>query len=134
MPSPDTKLGALNSDRSDAMLRIVRFFQDMRDFAHKRLTTTVEEDKSVQEHFEDVKIREEKALSEKSQLQQKLKLDRLQRQRQVCHSFFFGLICLCTLFVYSLFTHLYFVGTVECGDRARRTFVTGVRPHGTLLA
>ena len=105
MPSPDTKLGALNSDRSDAMLRIVRFFQDMRDFAHKRLTTTVEEDKSVQEHFEDVKIREEKALSEKSQLQQKLKLDRLQRQRQVCHSFFFWIdlfmYIVCLFFIHS---------------------------------
>lgn len=36
----------------------------------------------VQEHFEDVKLRQEKAQNEKAQLQQKLKLDRMQRQRQ----------------------------------------------------
>jgi hypothetical protein len=35
----------------------------------------------VQEHFEDVKLREEKAMSEKQQLQQKLKLDRTQWQK-----------------------------------------------------
>lgn len=82
LPAAEAKLVALGGERSDAMLHIVKLFQDVRDFGHKRLTTTVEEDKSVQEHFEDVKIREEKALSEKAQLQSKLKLDRLQRQRQ----------------------------------------------------
>lgn len=35
-----------------------------------------------QEHFEDVKLREEKAMSEQQQLQQKLKLDRIQWQKQ----------------------------------------------------
>lgn len=36
----------------------------------------------MQEHFEDVKLREEKAVSEQQQLQQKLKLDRIQWQKQ----------------------------------------------------
>jgi hypothetical protein len=36
-----------------------------------------------QEHFEDVKLREEKAMSEKQQLQQKLKLDRTQWQKHL---------------------------------------------------
>ena len=38
--------------------------------------------KFTQEHFEDVKLREEKAMSEQQQLQQKLKLDRIQWQKQ----------------------------------------------------
>ena len=139
----------MGSERSAAVAHVVRVLEDMRDHAKKRLTTTVEEDKSVQvgkeacvsislhvilscalaavaalslqrgcmsveaaadggmsiagsggkhvvaacyahlqpeavmqEHFEDVKLRQEKAQSEKAQLQQKLKLDRMQRQRQ----------------------------------------------------
>jgi IQ domain-containing protein D len=82
LPAAEAKLGALAGERSGGALHVLKLFKDVRDFARKRLTTTVEEDRSVQEHFEDVKIREEKALSEKSQLQQKLRLDRLQRQRQ----------------------------------------------------
>jgi hypothetical protein len=74
---------ALDGEPSDSMLHMITLFKDVAQFAHKRLTTTVEEDKSVQEHFEDVNIREEKAVSEKLQLQQKLKLERLQRQRQL---------------------------------------------------
>lgn len=121
------------------MLHVINLFKELREVAHKRLTTTVEEDRraqvltrcqhsrcqllphcslqptcewltgrhlvssnvqkalchgiwlrrkchkisaAMQEHFEDVKLREEKAMSEQQQLQQKLKLDRIQWQKQ----------------------------------------------------
>ena len=82
LPAAEAKLISLNADRTDAMLHMLKLFKDVSDFAHKRLTTTVEEDRSISEHCEDVRIREEKAVSEKLQLQQELRLDRLQRQRQ----------------------------------------------------
>eukprot|EP00892_Ulva_mutabilis_P009166 jgi/Ulvmu1/6621/UM003_0258.1 len=78
----EAKLTTLHCDRPDSMLHVINLFKELRDVAHKRLTTTVEEDRRAQEHFEDVKLREEKAMSEQQQLQQKLKLDRIQWQKQ----------------------------------------------------
>ena len=85
----------------------------LRHFAQKRLTTTVEEDSSNREYFDEVKVRrvctnectmlsigrtfwcvltcdhdvtpqerEERAVSEKIQLEQKLKLQRVELQKQ----------------------------------------------------
>lgn len=82
MPECEGKLAALQGERSHGVQHALRLLAHIRDFAHKRLTTTVEEDRSVREHFEDVRLREEKAVSEKQQLQQRLKLERMQRQRQ----------------------------------------------------
>lgn len=127
----------LHCDRPDSVLHVINLFKELREIAHQRLTTTVEEDRRaqvitgrqssflwpcaymrtrlllrscfqhsasaakplsslisifrrskfesqtcLQEHFEDVKLREEKAMSEQQQLQQKLKLDRIQWQKQ----------------------------------------------------
>jgi hypothetical protein len=83
IPDAEAKLMTLQGDRSDGILHVIRLLKDMKEYALKRLTTTVEEDKSVHEHFEDVKTREEKAVSEKQQLQQRLKLERLQCQKQL---------------------------------------------------
>jgi IQ domain-containing protein D len=83
IPDAEAKLMTLQGERSDGMLHAIRLLKDMKEFALKRLTTTVEEDKSVHDHFEDVKMREEKAVSEKQQLQQRLKLERLQCQKQL---------------------------------------------------
>jgi hypothetical protein len=38
---------SLHSDRSDAVLHIISLFNELRSIAHKRLTTTVEEDNSA---------------------------------------------------------------------------------------
>ena len=73
---------ALHVERTDAALQVVEIFKQLRDFTHSKLTATVEEDNSQREHFEEIKIREEKAMSEKQQLQQKLKLERIERQKQ----------------------------------------------------
>lgn len=82
VPECEGKLAALQGERSEGVQHAVDLLAHLRDFARKRLTATVEEDRSVREHFEDVKLREEKAVSEKQQLQQRLKLERVQRQRQ----------------------------------------------------
>jgi len=50
---------------------------------HKRLHTTVEEDTSNREHYQEVREREERAAAEREQLEHKLKLQRVERQKQV---------------------------------------------------
>jgi transcription initiation factor TFIID subunit TAF12 len=81
-PAIEARLMALHAERTDAMLHLIHVFTEIREIAQKRLNTTVEGDKTLQQHFEDVRIREEKAMSEKQQLQQQLKLDRIQWQQQ----------------------------------------------------
>ncbi|GAX78075.1 hypothetical protein CEUSTIGMA_g5517.t1 [Chlamydomonas eustigma] len=81
--SPSTqRLQRLHTDRSEGMLQVLSYMTKLRHYAQKRLTTTVEEDNSNREYYEEVKEREERAVSEKIQLEQKLKLQRVELQKQ----------------------------------------------------
>jgi len=77
-----TRLQTLHTERSPALLQVLSYFERLRQYAQKRLTTTVEEDNSNREYFEEVKEREERAVAEKLQLEQKLKLQRVELQKQ----------------------------------------------------
>lgn len=81
--SPSTaKLQKLHTERSPAMLQAIAYLTKLRQCAQKRLTTTVEEDNSNKEYYDEVKDREERVVSEKLQLEQKLKLQRVELQKQ----------------------------------------------------
>ncbi|KAG1671905.1 hypothetical protein FOA52_003472 [Chlamydomonas sp. UWO 241] len=81
--SPATgKLQRLHTERSVAMLQFIEYVEKLRHYAQKRLTTTVEEDSSNREYYEEVKEREERAVAEKIQLEQKLKLQRVELHKQ----------------------------------------------------
>ena len=58
-----------------------RLLLQLRVFAQKRLTTTVEEDSSNREYYDEVREREERAVSDKTQLEQKLRLQRVELQK-----------------------------------------------------
>lgn len=77
------RLQFLASDRSAGIMQVIQMFEKLRQFAQKRLTTTVEEDNSNRDYFEEVKEREEKAVSEKLQLEQKLRLQRVELTKQM---------------------------------------------------
>ena len=64
------------------MLQVISYMTKLRNFAQKKLHTTVEEDNSNREYFQEVKEREERAVSEKVQLEQKLKLQRVELAKQ----------------------------------------------------
>jgi len=76
------RLQALHTERTPGMMQVLNFMERLRGQAQKRLTTTVEEDASNREYYEEVKAREEKAVSEKIQLEQKLKLQRVELARR----------------------------------------------------
>lgn len=59
------------------MLQVISYMTKLRHYAQKKLHTTVEEDSSNREYFQEVKEREERAVSEKVQLEQKLKVGTL---------------------------------------------------------
>lgn len=81
--APGTRqLQQLHTDRSTGMLQALSYAERLRQYAQKRLTTTVEEDNSNREYYDEVREREEKAVNEKVQLEQKLKLQRVELQRQ----------------------------------------------------
>jgi len=81
--SPATpKLKKLQMEPSPGMTQVTSYFSKLRRFAQKRLTTTVEEDSSNRQYYEEVKEREERAVSEKIQLEQKLKLQRVELHKQ----------------------------------------------------
>lgn len=50
----------------------------LREFGAKRLTTTVEEDASNREYYDEVREREERAVAERTALEQKLRLQRVE--------------------------------------------------------
>uniref|UniRef100_A0A7S0VE46 Dynein regulatory complex protein 10 n=1 Tax=Polytomella parva TaxID=51329 RepID=A0A7S0VE46_9CHLO len=70
------RLQSLPYERTYGMLQCLDYFQKLRQFAAQRLTTTVEEDSSRRDYFEEVKEREERAVAERLQLEQKLRLQR----------------------------------------------------------
>ena len=80
--SPSTAKLQRLSERSPAMLQVISYMTKLRHFAQKKLHTTVEEDNSNREYFQEVKEREERAVSEKVQLEQKLKLQRVELAKQ----------------------------------------------------
>ena len=55
----------------------------LRDKFNKRLSTTVQEENSNRDHFEEVQRREEKAGKEKLSLEQQLGLEKKERRRQM---------------------------------------------------
>eukprot|EP00803_Ostreobium_quekettii_P003252 evm.model.scf_876.1 EVM.evm.TU.scf_876.1 scf_876:2363-5648(+) len=82
-PEVEAKLRGLQARQSPATTQLISTFEKLRAAIQKQLTTTVEEDTSNQEHFHLVKEREERAFSEKTQLEQKIKLQRIERQKQL---------------------------------------------------
>ncbi|KXZ42754.1 hypothetical protein GPECTOR_120g421 [Gonium pectorale] len=75
------RLQVLPYERTPGILQAVQYFEQLRQFAQKRLTTTVEEDSSNREYFEEVRDREERAVAERLQLEQKLRLQRVELQK-----------------------------------------------------
>ncbi|KAG2427718.1 hypothetical protein HYH02_014549 [Chlamydomonas schloesseri] len=75
------RLQVLPYERTYGILQTLQYFEQLRQFAQKRLTTTVEEDSSNREYFEEVRDREERAVAEQEQLKQKLKLQRVELQK-----------------------------------------------------
>ncbi|GMH34105.1 hypothetical protein BSKO_01939 [Bryopsis sp. KO-2023] len=76
-------LSSVTPEVLESAAQVKDVLDQLRACTHKQLTTSVEEDKSNQEHFQEVKEREERAFSEKTQLEQKLKLQRIERQKQL---------------------------------------------------
>ena len=74
-PAPEPQ--PLNPQLCSATLR------KLRDKFNKRLSTTVEEENSNRDHFEEVQRREEKAGKEKLSLEQQLGLEKKERRRQM---------------------------------------------------
>lgn len=76
-----TRMQVLPYERTFALLQVLDYFGKLRIFAQKRLTTTVEEDSSNREYYEEVSEREERAVSDRTQLEQKLRLQRVELQK-----------------------------------------------------
>eukprot|EP00197_Chlamydomonas_leiostraca_P010854 CAMPEP_0202879782 /NCGR_PEP_ID=MMETSP1391-20130828/34099_1 /ASSEMBLY_ACC=CAM_ASM_000867 /TAXON_ID=1034604 /ORGANISM="Chlamydomonas leiostraca, Strain SAG 11-49" /LENGTH=307 /DNA_ID=CAMNT_0049562183 /DNA_START=172 /DNA_END=1095 /DNA_ORIENTATION=+ len=75
------RLQTLHTERSPGMSQVTNFFERLRSHTQKRLTTTVEEDASNREYYEEVRAREEKAVAEKTGLEQKLRLQQVELAR-----------------------------------------------------
>eukprot|EP00193_Tetraselmis_chui_P021668 CAMPEP_0177794466 /NCGR_PEP_ID=MMETSP0491_2-20121128/25668_1 /TAXON_ID=63592 /ORGANISM="Tetraselmis chuii, Strain PLY429" /LENGTH=368 /DNA_ID=CAMNT_0019317139 /DNA_START=58 /DNA_END=1166 /DNA_ORIENTATION=- len=71
-PTAESKLSAMQKERSPAMMSYLQTFEKLRQTAYKKLTTTVEEDNSNREHFMEVCMREKKALEQRNTLEQQL--------------------------------------------------------------
>ncbi|KAK9816570.1 hypothetical protein WJX72_002085 [[Myrmecia] bisecta] len=82
LPSAEAGLRSLKGERPAANLQAIAALEKLRHIAYKKLTTTVEEDNSNREHFEEVCRREKKAMKEKLTLEQQLRLDRRERLNQ----------------------------------------------------
>uniref|UniRef100_A0A7S3QTW1 Dynein regulatory complex protein 10 n=1 Tax=Dunaliella tertiolecta TaxID=3047 RepID=A0A7S3QTW1_DUNTE len=77
-----SRLQTLHTRRSPAITQVINFLERLRGYTQKRLTTTVEEDASNREYYDEVRTREEKAVAEAQALEQKLKLQRVELTRQ----------------------------------------------------
>lgn len=82
-PTAESKLSAMQKERSPAMMSYLQTFEKLRQTAYKKLTTTVEEDNSNREHFMEVCMREKKALEQRNTLEQQLALQRRERQKEM---------------------------------------------------
>mmetsp|Transcript_7603 Transcript_7603/g.13085 ORF Transcript_7603/g.13085 Transcript_7603/m.13085 type:complete len:364 (-) Transcript_7603:224-1315(-) len=72
-------------ERSHGITELINILIAVKDRTYKRLTTTMEEENSEQDHFEEVCRREERAGKERQTLEQQLQLDRRERSKQVNH-------------------------------------------------
>ncbi|KAL3152562.1 hypothetical protein ABBQ32_001587 [Trebouxia sp. C0010 RCD-2024] len=79
-PEAEAKISAVYSERSLTMLNMLSQLDRLRAIMQKKLTTSVEEDASVSEHYNEVCKREARAMKEKQTLEQQLRLDRRERQ------------------------------------------------------
>ncbi|KAK3233691.1 hypothetical protein CYMTET_56025 [Cymbomonas tetramitiformis] len=85
-PHLESKLAQLFHDsRSQGMLNFIHTLEKVKTTTYKRLTTTVEEENSERDHFEEVCKREEKAGKERQSLEQQLRVERRERQKQLNH-------------------------------------------------
>lgn len=82
-PQAEAKLSAMQKDRSPAMVDVLKTIEKLRSTFYKKLTTTVEEDNSNAEYFEEVCQREEKAKKEQLTLEQRLRLESRERHKAV---------------------------------------------------
>eukprot|EP00232_Nephroselmis_pyriformis_P022296 CAMPEP_0182866424 /NCGR_PEP_ID=MMETSP0034_2-20130328/8197_1 /TAXON_ID=156128 /ORGANISM="Nephroselmis pyriformis, Strain CCMP717" /LENGTH=341 /DNA_ID=CAMNT_0024998751 /DNA_START=201 /DNA_END=1222 /DNA_ORIENTATION=+ len=82
-PAAAAKIETLQTERSPATIYLSATLKKLRDKFNKRLSTTVEEENSNRDHFEEVQRREEKAGKEKLSLEQQLGLEKKERRRQM---------------------------------------------------
>eukprot|EP00239_Pterosperma_sp_CCMP1384_P001016 CAMPEP_0197852814 /NCGR_PEP_ID=MMETSP1438-20131217/21474_1 /TAXON_ID=1461541 /ORGANISM="Pterosperma sp., Strain CCMP1384" /LENGTH=359 /DNA_ID=CAMNT_0043467007 /DNA_START=334 /DNA_END=1410 /DNA_ORIENTATION=+ len=82
----EAKLAQLfQEERSQGTLELISTLEKVKASTFKRLTTTVEEENSERDHFEEVCKREERAGKEKQSLEQQLRVERRERSKQVNH-------------------------------------------------
>ncbi|MEW5310302.1 MAG: hypothetical protein WDW38_002114 [Sanguina aurantia] len=72
------RLKALHMGRSPAMEQVLSVFERLRHHTHSQLTRTVEEDASDRAHVAEVRGREERSVADRLQLEQKLRLQRVE--------------------------------------------------------
>eukprot|EP00241_Pyramimonas_parkeae_P005339 CAMPEP_0114239084 /NCGR_PEP_ID=MMETSP0058-20121206/8262_1 /TAXON_ID=36894 /ORGANISM="Pyramimonas parkeae, CCMP726" /LENGTH=357 /DNA_ID=CAMNT_0001351223 /DNA_START=139 /DNA_END=1212 /DNA_ORIENTATION=+ len=72
-----------HEERSMGMMELIAILEKVRARTQKSLTTTMEEENSEKDHFEEVCRREEKAGKERQTLEQQLRVERRERSKQV---------------------------------------------------
>ncbi|MEW5307046.1 MAG: hypothetical protein WDW36_009466 [Sanguina aurantia] len=72
------RLKALHMGRSPAMEQVLSVFERLRHHTHTQLARTVEEDASDRAHVAEVRGREERSVADRLQLEQKLRLQRVE--------------------------------------------------------
>ena len=69
-----------------AMDGVITYFAQLKAIVQRKLATTVEEEASTRAHFEEVRQREEKAAKERQALEQQLRLERKEREKQLAQA------------------------------------------------
>eukprot|EP00238_Polyblepharides_amylifera_P010836 CAMPEP_0196587282 /NCGR_PEP_ID=MMETSP1081-20130531/57000_1 /TAXON_ID=36882 /ORGANISM="Pyramimonas amylifera, Strain CCMP720" /LENGTH=362 /DNA_ID=CAMNT_0041909425 /DNA_START=137 /DNA_END=1225 /DNA_ORIENTATION=- len=83
-PQLENQLGHLfQEERSAGMIELIAILEKVKARTYKCLTTTMEEENSEKDHFEEVCRREEKAGKERQTLEQQLRVERRERSKQV---------------------------------------------------
>lgn len=82
-PALADKLVELYPERSQFVDTFAETLAQVRSVMHKRLATTVEEENSTRAHYEDVCARQEKAAKDRTSLEQQLKMERKEREKQL---------------------------------------------------
>eukprot|EP00976_Prorocentrum_cordatum_P016790 337800-Prorocentrum_minimum.AAC.2 len=85
-PPLEAQLEQLFSDeRSQGTMELIAILTAVKDRTYRRLTTTMEEENSERDHFEEVCRREERAGKERQTLEQQLHIERRERSKQINH-------------------------------------------------
>ena len=71
---------------ASAMDGVLTYFAQLKAIVQRKLATTVEEEASMRAHFEEVRHREEKAGKEREALEQQLRLERKEREKQLAQA------------------------------------------------